>query len=721
MSQDSDQYESSSIDIVPITELKETEGARINPIDPDHVADLKDSIELEGLIEPIVVTSSSIEEYAYDIVDGRHRKRALEKLGVKDIAVYAMPGDRDYAVPTREAEVDVEIQSMAANVLRKEQTQAEEARFLKNNIENRIIKRFTDKEIGKLGSSNDGNYANARVSRALQLLDHLENVETESAEWKFSDEHYHVLTRILSAADCAPKTASEHIRFYTDSPQDVVDAWKQDDITKGFVKHLRQIDQEDLRTHALERSKASGDDGYSTRDVGTVKKIASYDAPRIHEIVVSGRVSDLHDAVEQAKKEATLEGGPEGKPPEDEPVEVDENGFETFKRESLTTKDRKQAERIADYEDGQSLDEILRKCYKRHKKGDDFRQDLNTAVAEIEELERELAERKEKRRQALADFDFATDSKFADGEADHLAPPIETENFGVFFHDCLQMDDELDNGSVQLVFTSPPYFTQRGRIVEHWWPADGEMTLENADAAYETYLSAMMEVVEECHAKLAEGGHLMWNISDYKVEGVSKVYDIPSDFSYQIRNAEELSFEYISTITWDKDAETSSRLASFRSSNNIADFRPAWRTERILVFRKGGKREKQDYSVDRAEMKAAYGEIDPFTDLWKVDPTTKRDAAHEAGFPIELPELAVKLFTYPGDTVIDPFGGFATTLRAVKKVNEEIPDSPPRRGFAWENFASETADQQDYRKRIEQLLTGRLAQFRGDQLLINHS
>jgi hypothetical protein len=119
-------------------------------------------------------------------------------------------------------------------------------------------------------------------------------------------------------------------------------------------------------------------------------------------------------------------------------------------------------------------------------------------------------------------------------------------------------------------------------------------------------------------------------------------------------------------------------------------------------------------------MKAASGDIDLFTDLWTVDPTTERDAAHEAGFPIELPELAVKLFTYPGDTVIDPFGGFATTLRAVKQVNEETSDTP-RKGFAWENFASETADQQDYRRRIEQLLTGQLAQFRGDQLVRNHS
>jgi DNA modification methylase len=403
---------------------------------------------------------------------------------------------------------------------------------------------------------------------------------------------------------------------------------------------------------------------------------------------------------------------PKDEPPKEEPHETEnepEGGLD------LSEEQKEQVAFIVEHR-SLSREEYLESL----SEADNVAKRLDEDEAELKELIEETSRkpveaRMQERQEALNDFDFDSESKFATGSADHLAPPVETDNLGVFFHDCLQMDDELDDESVQLVFTSPPYFTQRGRIVEDWWPTDEEKTQENTDAAYETYLSAMMEVVEECHAKLAEGGHLMWNISDYKVEGVSKVYDIPSDFSHQIRNTEELSFEYISTITWDKDTETSSRLASFRSTNNIADFRPAWRTERILVFRKGGKREKQDYTVDRAEMKAAYGEIDPFTDLWKVDPTTKRNAAHEAGFPIELPELAVKLFTYPGDTVIDPFGGFTTTLRAVKKVNEETPGALPRNGFAWENFASETADQQDYRKRIEQLLTGQLAQFRGDQ------
>lgn len=718
----SSQTQPNQTERVPIDALRETDGPRITDIDSDHVEDLEESIELEGLIEPIVVTPSSTSECAYDIVDGRHRKRALESIGVEEVAVYAMPGERDYAVPTREAEVDVDIQSMAANVLRKEQTQAEAARFLKDNIKERIISNFTDEELNRLGNDSDENYASARVSRALQLLDHLENIENEKAEWKFSNEHCHELTRIRSAVGIGePKTEAEHIRFYTDSPPEVIEAWENEDITKQYVKHLRQVNQDDLRAHALEKSKSNGDDGYSTRDVEKVKKVANYDAPGVHENLVRGKVSDLENAVEQAKEEEKHRGGPGGEPPEDEIVDVDEDEFETFKCETLTDDDREQAERIADYNDSLSVEEVVKECYRMYKSGDDYKGALDAAVEDVNTLERGMAERNQKRQEALDDFDFITESRFADGEANHLAPPVETDNIGVFFHDCLQMDDELNDESVQLVFTSPPYFTQRGRIVEDWWPAGGEKTLENADAAYENYLSAMMEVIKECHAKLVEGGHLIWNLSDYKAEGVSKVYDIPSDFSHRIRNAEELSFKYISTITWDKDAETSSRLASFRSSNNIADFRPAWRTERILVFRKGGKREKQNYTVDRAVMKRVYNDIDLFTDLWKVDPTTsKKDAAHESGFPIELPELAVKLFSYPGDTVIDPFGGFATTLRAVKKVNEWTSDAPPRRGFAWENFASETADQQDYRKRIEQLLTGQLAQFRGDQSLRNY-
>jgi len=645
MSSTKDQQMPSNPQVVAITTLKETEGPRIEPIDPEHVDSLADNIDREGLINAISVTDSQESDYEYEIIDGRHRKHALEQLGVENVAVYDIPGNRYWVVPTEEAEADIGIQSMAANVLRKEQTQAEEARFLKYTIDTRVIDEFSDEDRKKLGKNSNTDYANARVNQALQLLDHKENVERGKVDWKFSNKHLNELTRILSAADCAPKTASEHIRFYTNSPQDVVNAWKQDDITKGFIKHLRQIDQDDLRTHALERSKASGDGGYSTRDMRTVKKIANCDAPKTHKSLISGKISDLDDALEQAKKEEEREDSPESEPPEDGTEDVDEDKFQKFKQETLTPKDREQAERITDYEDGLSTEEVFKTCYQIDQDGDDCSEALTNAVEDIDDLEREMTERKEKRQNALNDFDFATDSAFADGDVNHLAPPVETDNFGVFFHDVQEMDDEVDKGELQLIFTSPPYFTQSDRIVERWWPEDVEYTDENitestVDSAYQNYLDEMGEIFQLLNAKLEQGRYMILNISDTKSYGLdTKGYDIPSDLSHLIRhevneNLEpENQFKYDATIAWDKGkGQTHDRNQSFFADGKPLTYHPNWRYERLLVFRKGKRSHPDtDFQLDTSKFQ-------PYSDdVWRIDNKT-HTSDHEAGFTAELPK-----------------------------------------------------------------------------------
>jgi len=654
------------VDVKDLVPPEDEQDPRITR-DSKHIETLQNRFR-RGFINTLIFT---VDEHF--VVDGNYRREVMMELAesnddpsFRKVEVLGTKDGYAYAVPVNNIEIDPETASVELNLYRQNNSQVDCAKFLRYLIENRII--------------NPERYGVAGDTTATQLLGQLQHTESRGDEWPHSEEVRKLLLRFIDDLDFgSPKSARTYVEQLQTAPQSVKQAWAQEQLGRTHVEELNEI-----RKYA--------DD--STFDECVEQTIAD---------------ELTRDELRELKHDLK---SPKDEPPKEEPHETEnepEGGLD------LSEEQKEQVAFIVEHR-SLSREEYLESL----SEADNVAKRLDEDEAELKELIEETSRkpveaRMQERQEALNDFDFDSESKFATGSADHLAPPVETDNLGVFFHDCLQMDDELDDESVQLVFTSPPYFTQRGRIVEDWWPTDEEKTQENTDAAYETYLSAMMEVVEECHAKLAEGGHLMWNISDYKVEGVSKVYDIPSDFSHQIRNTEELSFEYISTITWDKDTETSSRLASFRSTNNIADFRPAWRTERILVFRKGGKREKQDYTVDRAEMKAAYGEIDPFTDLWKVDPTTKRNAAHEAGFPIELPELAVKLFTYPGDTVIDPFGGFTTTLRAVKKVNEETPGALPRNGFAWENFASETADQQDYRKRIEQLLTGQLAQFRGDQ------
>lgn len=647
--------------IIDVKDLIPPEGERDPRItrDTEHIETLQSRFQ-RGLINTLIFT---VDEHF--IVDGNYRREVMIELAesnndpsFRNVEVLGTKDGYAYAVPVNDIKIDPETASVELNLYRQNTSQADCAKFLRYLIENRIL--------------NPERYGVAGDTTPTQLLGQLQHTESRGDEWPHSEEVRKLLLRFIHDLDFgSPKSARTYVEQLQRAPKSVKQAWAQEQLGRTHVEELNEIKKyanDSTFDEYVERTRA----GELTRD----------------------ELRELKQKLKPSKEP------PKGNPPEteDEPKEGPD----------LSDEQKQQAAFIVEHRP-LSRDEYIQSL----SEADDVAKRLDEDEAELKELIEEnsrkpLGARMQERQEAINDFDFDSESKFATGSADHLAPPVETDNLGVFFHNCNQMGDELDDESVQLVFTSPPYFTQRGRIIDEWWPTDAEKTQSNADTAYETYLSAMMEVFEKCYDKLVEGGYLALNISDYKIKGLAKVYDIPSDFSYRLRHTEELTFNYISTITWDKDSETGSRLANFRSSNNIADFRPAWRTERILLFRKDGKREKQDYTVDRTALNA--GEIDPFTDVWNVSPTTGRDAAHESGFPVELPKLAVRLFTYPGDTVIDPFGGFATTLRAVKQVNKDTTDAPPRKGFAWENFASEADDQVDYRQQIQSQL-GALGSF----------
>jgi DNA modification methylase len=727
MSSKLDHQFESNVETIPITSLKETEGPRIEPIDQDHVDQLAKSIDREGLLQAISVTISSDTEYAFDIVDGRHRKRALEQLEVEEVSVFDVPGDRYWVVPTEEAEADIGIQSVAANALRNGLTQAEKGLYLKNEILGKIIEKMSEDNIQKLSENNGDSPANVRGSTntplARQILYHLDHIDENREDWKFSDELYDELERIRFALDIGdPRTEAEYLQFYDESPEEVRKAWERDEIGKSAVEQLRQIKQDDLREFALEEAKQGYSDGYSVRDLDAVRRAAKYDITSVNEDIINGEFSNLEDAVTRAEKiaKSTVDGPEETGPEETGPEKVEDDSFDQFKDEFISREDRKRAEQIADYDDDLSTRDVLRLCYEMHNDGTDFQHKLKKAIKQIDERKQEFENRKEERKQALEEFDFASDSQFSDGEADHLAPPVETENLGMFFHDVKEMDDEVADEELQLIFTSPPYFTQSNRIVERWWPEDTEyasdnITEENVDRAYRNYLDEMQEIFDLLHSKLEQGRYLILNISDTKAYGVdSKGYDIPADFSYLIRHKlnqnyePENQFKYDATIAWDKgEGQTHDRNQSFFARGKPLTYHPNWRFERLLVFRKG-KRDHPD-----TDFRLDPSEFQPYSDdVWSIENDTNV-SDHEAGFTVDLPLKLIQLYSLPGDTIADPFGGYGTTLYAVNILNEQVHTNEPNwTGYAWENFASESADQEDYRKRVEHVLTGNLVRFR---------
>jgi site-specific DNA-methyltransferase (adenine-specific) len=662
----------------------------------DHISRIQERFESSGWLSPIIFTADD-----KLIIDGNTRVKALEDLDENiQLQVLGEFQGYVYAIPDTDLEIDPEEASAELNIFRENLTEPERAQFLLYLVKSRII-------------NNDEIRVAGDAIPVSELLSNLENDERDnrSYEWEHDEKAKSELKEFLSALDFdSPSRARAILGNYNKAPSHVRELWLLDELYSGHIEELNNI-------RGLLDSGADLNQSSTARS-NQFKDLVEYSRKKYQQEDEYYRRDDLRDIVDDLN--------PNKEPGTNEkPTDVDKDEFKQFKQEEITAEERKKANRVADYEDELSTEEVLKKCYNSHKKGENFSQDLNEAVKEIEELEQEINERKKKRRRALDEFDFVTDSKFADGEADHLAPPVETQNFGVFFHDVQEMDDEVDNEELQLIFTSPPYFTQSDRIVERWWPEDIEYTDDNIteqtiDKAYQNYLDEMKEIFQLLHSKLEQGRYLILNISDTKSYGLKKKsYDIPSDLSYLIRHEVNKNYEsqnqfnYDATIAWDKgEGQTHDRNQSFFADGKPLTYHPNWRYERLLVFRKG----KRIHPENDFRLKTT--DFQPYSDdVWSIENKTQA-SDHEAGFTAELPKKIIQLYSYPGDTVADPFGGYSITLYAAKILNEQVhPDEPDWTGYGWENFASETVEQGDYKKRIEQLLTSNLAQFRREYML----
>lgn len=301
----------------------------------------------------------------------------------------------------------------------------------------------------------------------------------------------------------------------------------------------------------------------------------------------------------------------------------------------------------------------------------------------------------------------------AEGKS-YEAENITREQFKVFFTSCEDMSEIPDN-SIHLTFTSPPYFLMRGTV-----PYE----------SYKDYLGTMYQVLKELYRVTKPGRPIIINISDYQASEqldeelvkeaedieLGKRYDIPSHISYLVwklnkHEATHNEIKYEDTIIWSKPGSTSNRAGTFISSGFPLKFRPNQVNERVIVFRKGdmdyrrvwkeaqrdGRYDDLDISTyDKFEdqFKLDYESMrDYLTDLWEIAPETQSD--HPAPFPVELPETAIKLYSLPRETVLDPFFGFGTTALAAQKTD--------RKSVGYENFDAEDEDD-DFRSNIVERL-----------------
>jgi len=233
-------------------------------------------------------------------------------------------------------------------------------------------------------------------------------------------------------------------------------------------------------------------------------------------------------------------------------------------------------------------------------------------------------------------------------------------NHKIILGDSRRME-ELSEDSVQLIVTSPPY----------WQLKDyGSSDQIGFDHSYEDYINNLNLVWKECYRTLESGCRLCVNIGDQFARSVYygryKIIPIRTEI---IKFCEIIGFDYMGAIIWQKVTTCNTTggatiMGSFPYPRNgivKIDY------EFILLFKKPGKSNVVSRDIkEKSKMTKEEWNL-YFNGHWNF--AGARQDKHLAVFPEELPKRLIKMFTFVGDTVLDPFLGSGTASLASKNTN----------------------------------------------------
>jgi len=218
---------------------------------------------------------------------------------------------------------------------------------------------------------------------------------------------------------------------------------------------------------------------------------------------------------------------------------------------------------------------------------------------------------------------------------------------------------DIESESIQLVVTSPPYFNA---------PFDYQNLFSN----YDDYLNLLEAVADESFRVLQHGRIFALNIDDMLVDG--EKYPITAD---AIKIFQKKGFRYRDRLIWKKPdgyVRISRRSGVLLQNPYPMYFYPDNLLESIIIFQKGKFNYKSIPNDVREKSKISIGEFNKkkwYLTLWEMTNVLPNASLEKgiAAFPYELPYRIISLFSYVGETVLDPFSGSGTTQLAAKRLN----------------------------------------------------
>jgi len=218
--------------------------------------------------------------------------------------------------------------------------------------------------------------------------------------------------------------------------------------------------------------------------------------------------------------------------------------------------------------------------------------------------------------------------------------------------------EEIPDNSVHLAVTSPPYFNS---------PFD----YPGLYSEYSAFLDMIRAVTKELRRVLAAGRIACFVTQDVRIDG--KLYPVPADV---VRIMTEEGFTYRDRIIWRKPEgyiRISRRSGVLIKNPYPMYFYPDNLFEEILIMQSG------PYEYPKTDQKKKKSRIDLkefskgkwYLTVWDITNVLPRSGRVEEGiaaFPEEIPKRLIKLFTYTGETVLDPFLGSGTTSKVAKEL-----------------------------------------------------
>jgi len=220
----------------------------------------------------------------------------------------------------------------------------------------------------------------------------------------------------------------------------------------------------------------------------------------------------------------------------------------------------------------------------------------------------------------------------------------------ILLGDALEILKKLPDECIHVAITSPPY--------------NLDMPYKNHKDTmpYDEYLKWMKEVWKETKRVLVKGGRLCINIGENKRQDIS--YPTYTAF---INNCVEMGMLYRGTIIWNK--ESAAKHTAWGSWKSASNPHVVPRHEYIIVF------SKDEWRLQNGDEKSDITDkefMEYTRTIWSFAPETRKKVPHPAPFPKELPYRLIKFYSFPGQNILDMFGGSGTTGVIAKQLGRNF-------------------------------------------------